>query len=153
MKTILVAIDGSEGSTAALREAADKATAEGARLIVLAVTARDLGISSLSTEIREYAREEHLEGGEAEARLVLADDILAGAKRLIGDREKLDALYISRAGEPAEEILDCAREMSADVLYLGSRGRTALGALFLGSVSRRVAREAGCPVVIVPKEG
>jgi nucleotide-binding universal stress UspA family protein len=152
MSVILVAIDGSEGSVTALRQAADKATADAAELIVLAVTARDLGISSLSDEITEYSREEHLAGGEAEGRRVLAEDILAEAKRLVGDRKGLKAIYISRAGDPAEEILDCARERSADVIYLGSRGRGALGAFILGGVSRKVAAAAGCSVVIVPKE-
>lgn len=152
MSVILVAIDGSEGGTAALKAAADKAVADGAQLVVLAVTTRDLGISSLSDEIGEFSREEHLAGGEAEGRRVLAEDILAGAKRLVGDRKGLKAIYISRAGDPAEEILGCARERSADVLYVGSRGRGALGAFILGGVSRKVAAAAGCPVVIVPKE-
>src|SRR5579871_4123859 len=152
MSVILVAIDGSEGSVAALRQAADKATADGAELVVLAVTTRDLGLSSLSEEIVEYSREEHLAGGEAEGRRVLAEDILAGAKKLVGDRKGLKSIYISRAGDPAEEILDCARERSADALYLGSRGRGALGAFILGSVSRKVTAAASCPVVIVSKE-
>jgi nucleotide-binding universal stress UspA family protein len=152
MSVILVAIDGSEGCVAALRQAADKAAADGAELIVLAVTVRDLGISSLSGEIREYAREEHLLGGEAEGRQVLAEDILEGAKKIVAGRKALKAIFISRAGDPAEEILDCARERSADLLYLGSRGRGALGAFILGGVSRKVAGAASCKVVIVPKD-
>ena len=152
MSVILVAIDGSEGGTAALKAAADTAAADGAQLVVLAVTTRDLGVSSLSEEIREYAREEHLAGGEAEGRRVLAEDILAGAKKIVTSRKGLKAIYISRAGDPAEEILACARERSADVLFLGSRGRCPLGAFFLGSVSRKVAGAAGCSVAIVPKD-
>ncbi|HLJ19496.1 MAG TPA: universal stress protein [Stellaceae bacterium] len=147
-----MAIDGSEASVAALKQAADKAAADGAELVVLTVTTRDLGISSLSEEIAEYSREEHLAGGEAEGRRVLAEDILAGARKLVGARKRLKATYISRAGDPAEEILACARDRSADALYLGSRGRGALGALILGGVSRKVAAAAGCTVVIVPKE-
>jgi len=152
MSVILVAIDGSEGSVAALKAAADKAVTDGAQLIVLAVTVRDLGISSLSEEIGEYSRQEHLAGGEAEGRRVLAEDILAGAKKIVASRKRLNAIYISRAGDPAEEILACSRERSADVLFLGSRGRGALGAFILGGVSRKVAAAAGCSVVIVPKD-
>lgn len=152
MKVILVATDGSEGGTAALREAADKATADGAQLLVLTVATRDLGISTMSEEIGEYARGERLAGGEAEGRRVVAEDILAEAKAIVGDRRELKAIYISRAGNPAQEILACARERSADVLYLGSRGRGPLGALFLGSVSREVVGAAGCSVVIVLKD-
>jgi nucleotide-binding universal stress UspA family protein len=152
VSVILVATDGSEGGTAALREAADKAAADGAQIIVLTVTTRDLGISSFSEEIGEYAREEHLGGGEAEGRRVLAEDILAQAKKIVGDRKELKAIYISRAGDPAEEILACSRERSADALFLGSRGRGPLGAFLLGGVSRKVAGAAGCSVVIVPKD-
>lgn len=152
MKVILVATDGSEGGTAALKEAADKATADGAHLLVLTVATRDFGISTMSEEIGEYAREEHLAGGEAEGRRVVAEDILADAKTIVGDRRELKAIYISRAGNPAQEILACARERSADVLYLGSRGRGPFGAFFLGSVSREVVGAAGCSVVIVPKD-
>jgi nucleotide-binding universal stress UspA family protein len=152
MSVILVAIDGSEGGSAALKEATDKAAVDGAQLIVLAVTTRDLGISSLSEEIEEYSREEHLAGGEAEGRRVLAEDILAGAKKIVASRKGVKAIYISRAGDPAEEILACARERSADMLFLGSRGRSALGAFILGGVSRKVAAAAGCSVVIVPKD-
>jgi hypothetical protein len=82
---------------------ADNASADGAQLLVLAVTARDLETSSMSQEIGEYARVEHLAGGEAEGRRVLAD-ILAGAKRIVGGRKELKAICISRAGDSAEEI-------------------------------------------------
>lgn len=151
MKAILVATDGSECGTAALKAAAEKASAAGAQLVVLAVTARDLETRPLSEEIGEYARVERLAGGEAEARRVLAEDVLAEAKAIVGDRPELDALYVLRTGNAAQEILACARERAADMLFLGSRGRGLLGAFFLGSVSREVAGAAGCPVVIVPK--
>ena len=52
-------------------------------------------------------------------------------------------------GEPAEAILEAARTEHADVVVLGSRKRMNLGRL-LGSVSAHVAREATCPVVVVP---
>jgi nucleotide-binding universal stress UspA family protein len=150
MKVILVATDGSEGGTAALKEAVLKASAERVNLVVLTVAARDLGLSTMSEEVEEYAREEHLAGGEAEGRLAMAEDILAEAKEIVGDRWQLNASYISRAGDATEEILACVREWNADVLFLGSSGRSPLGAIFLGSVSRKVAGAARCSVIIVP---
>jgi nucleotide-binding universal stress UspA family protein len=152
MNVILVATDGSDGGTAALKEAAAKASADGARLLVLTVAARDLGLGTMSKEVEEYAREEHLAGGEAEGRRAVAEDILAEAKEIVGDRRQLNAGYISRAGDAAEEILACVREHAANVLFLGSRGHGPLGAIFLGSVSRKVAGAAGCSVVVVPKD-
>lgn len=152
MTVVLVATDGSDGGTAALKAAADKASTEGAELVVLAVATRDLETGSASEEVGEYARAEHLKGGRAEGRGAVAEDILAEAKEIVGDRPGLTASYVSRAGDAAEEILTCAREHSADVIYLGSRGLDALGAFFLGSVSRHVAGASGCHVVIVPKD-
>jgi nucleotide-binding universal stress UspA family protein len=54
----------------------------------------------------------------------------------------------ARIGDAAEEILSLARELGADLIFIGSRGRTGLERVLLGSVSERVVREAGCPVLV-----
>ncbi len=152
-KVFMAAVDGSEGSTAALKKAAASALADGAELVVVAVTPRRLMSRPVLDDLREYARVEHLGGGAAEAESLAAADILAEAKQTVEDSYgKVDPVYLSRAGNPAEEILACAEEHSAAALYLGSRGLGRLGTLFLGSVSKQVAHAAGCPVVIVPKD-
>jgi nucleotide-binding universal stress UspA family protein len=53
-------------------------------------------------------------------------------------------------GDPAEAILEAARTQRADVVVLGSRKRTDLGRILLGSVSSHVVDGATCPVVVVP---
>jgi nucleotide-binding universal stress UspA family protein len=50
----------------------------------------------------------------------------------------------------AEEVLGEARENDADLLVMGTRGRGALGRVLMGSVASAVAREAPCPVLLVP---
>ena len=153
-KVLLVAVDGSDSAIAALKKAAAAATADCARLVVLAVTPRRLLSGPVTVEYREFARAEHLAGGEAEAGSFAAADVLKEAKETIGDCcGGVTPVYLSRAGNPTEEILACAEEQSADALYLGTRGLGSLGALFLGSVSQRVADAAGCPVVIVTEAG
>ena len=52
-------------------------------------------------------------------------------------------------GRPAEEIIRAAAQTHADLVILGSRGMTGLKGVFLGSVSRRVARHAPCSVLVV----
>ncbi len=52
-------------------------------------------------------------------------------------------------GDPAEEILKCARAVSADVLLVGTHDRVGLEKLLLGSVATKVAKSAPCPVLIV----
>ena len=148
MKVVLVATDGSEGGTAALREAADFASTHDAELVVLTVMTRSPGLGSVSDELRDYAAAEHLQRGVASGIRHVGENILAEAKSIVEDWDNLKASYISRAGDPAEEIIACAREHSADTLFLGSRGLGPMGSFILGSVSRKVAHAAGCTVKI-----
>jgi len=55
----------------------------------------------------------------------------------------------ARIGKAAQEILDLAREVGADLIMLGSHGMTGIERMLLGSVSERVVREAGCTVEVV----
>lgn len=148
-QVFLVATDGSEGGTAALRKAADLAATENAELVVLAVYRRDTESRTVAKEVGEYAHAEHLGGGTVEAGMSVVERVLEEARAIVEGRH-LKALYVSRAGDPAEEIVACAREHSADILFLGSHGRSPLGAFWYGSVSRRVADSAPCAVEIVP---
>ena len=54
-------------------------------------------------------------------------------------------------GAEADEILKCAKRIRADLIALGSRGRTGMRKLLLGSVSTKVARHASCSVLVVRK--
>lgn len=53
-----------------------------------------------------------------------------------------------RIGHAAEEILDLAREVGADLIIVGSKGLTGVERFVLGSVAERVVREAGCTVEV-----
>jgi len=57
---------------------------------------------------------------------------------------------VIREGSPVTEILDQAASMNADLLVIGTHGRSGFERLFLGSVTERVLRKAGCPVLTVP---
>ncbi|MCW8963231.1 MAG: universal stress protein, partial [Gammaproteobacteria bacterium] len=54
-----------------------------------------------------------------------------------------------RVGRPDEEIVACAREHGADLIVMGSHGRTGLERLLVGSVSERVIGQTECPVMVV----
>lgn len=49
-------------------------------------------------------------------------------------------------GTPAWVLIDAANNFNADLIVVGSQGRSAIGRLFLGSVSKRVATDARCSV-------
>jgi nucleotide-binding universal stress UspA family protein len=51
-------------------------------------------------------------------------------------------------GSPASRVLDKAAEWKPDLIVVGSHGRSAIGRLFLGSVSQRIVTEAACSVRI-----
>jgi nucleotide-binding universal stress UspA family protein len=57
------------------------------------------------------------------------------------------------AGNPAEMILKRAKEWRADLIVVGTHGRSGLGRLVLGSVSTAVTRDAGCSVRIARAGG
>ena len=72
-------------------------------------------------------------------------DRLAGKARTAGVR----VTTLLREGSPAEQIARAARSKRADVVVMGTHGRTGLPRLFLGSVAERVVGAAPCPVLTV----
>ena len=68
-------------------------------------------------------------------------------------REKdLKAEAIVRDGDPRSVIVDEAKDWSADLIVVGSHGRTGLARLLLGSVAQSVASHAPCSVWVVRKK-
>jgi nucleotide-binding universal stress UspA family protein len=57
---------------------------------------------------------------------------------------------VVREGSTAREILEQAASMKADLLVIGTHGRSGVERLVLGSVAEKVLRKAGCPVMTVP---
>ena len=57
---------------------------------------------------------------------------------------------LQRAGDPVTEILDTALAVGADIIVMGTHGRTGLQRLLLGSVTERVIRRSAVPVLAVP---
>lgn len=111
---------GYDGSDAARRalDAAADLVGYGSTLSVVTVTNGDVG--SWATE-------------DAHARLLL---------------RQVEARYLETSGEAAEQLVEKATELDADLVVVGRRSRSPLRAL-LGSVSSRVVRRAPCDVLVV----
>ena len=60
---------------------------------------------------------------------------------------------VVREGNTASEILEEAAGMKADLLVIGTHGRSGVDRLLLGSVTEKVLRKASCPVLTVPAQG
>jgi nucleotide-binding universal stress UspA family protein len=61
---------------------------------------------------------------------------------------EIDAM-LEEGKHPDEVIIETARRKDADMIIVGSHGRTGLGRLLMGSVSERVIGKANCPVLVV----
>ena|SRR5579871_1148790 len=54
-----------------------------------------------------------------------------------------------KEGVPFREIPKAAKEMEADLIVLGTHGRTGLDRFLMGSVAEEVARRAPCPILLI----
>lgn len=131
---VLAGYDGSEHSLRAARHAAALAARLERSLVLLHVADGDERVDVAPS---------------------LADELATAAMRGLGeepDRPSLD-LKVSLAveeGDAVEVLSQVARERSAALIVTGTRGRGALAAAVLGSVSAGLARAAGRPVAVVP---
>ncbi|HEX7331160.1 MAG TPA: universal stress protein [Pyrinomonadaceae bacterium] len=86
----------------------------------------------------------------AASRVVIDAGKLAAkaAERFRANFPKWKVNHEAAWGSPTFELFSKAKEFNADLILVGSHGRSALGRLFLGSISQWLLNEAGCSVRI-----
>lgn len=146
--SIVCGIDGSPDSDAALAVAARLAEGLGARLVLAHVA---------EPVLTPYAHAAPFGGLSAAGPLAAQEDMTAHEElgaRLLRDATEAadvpDAVHRVAHGLPAEQLAEIADEEEAELIVVGSRGRGAFKAAFLGSVSNSLVGIARCPVLIVP---
>ena len=139
MKTIVVGVDGSTGSQAALEFAAREAAAHGAMLRLL--SAWEVPASVMASGAVPPDMYSLFEGEAAK----LLDAAASRAKELAPQVEVETRAVEGHAGNLLVE-----ESRTADLIVIGRRGHSGLTELLLGSISHQVADHAGCSVVIVP---
>ncbi len=73
--------------------------------------------------------------------------------RLAADFTSVKEIFtFTRVGNIREEILTVAHEWAADLLILGTNGKTGFEHFISGSVSESVIRKAQCPVLVIPSK-
>ena len=85
-------------------------------------------------------------------RVPSAEDVRAEMARLL-PMDEADGITVTleaRAGHAASVIVDQAVERSADLIVMGTHGRTGFSRLLMGSVAEKVVRQAPCPVLTIP---
>jgi nucleotide-binding universal stress UspA family protein len=141
-RTILVPVDFSEASAAALHYAIDFAESAAAKLIILhvvylgdALSTDGMGIYRLS-DVREKAREE---AG------CLLESFLSQVN--FGNVQYQTLL---KTGHPVAEICAMADQRKVDLIITATHGHTGLTHLLIGSVAEQVVRRANQSVLVVP---
>jgi nucleotide-binding universal stress UspA family protein len=133
LRRLLVGVDGSQTSLAALVLASEVADRLGGSLNVLHVFNRVGG----------FART-----GSARA-LGRTMTLVEAELRAIRDRG-VEAHTVVRSGDAASTLVEIADDVDADLVVVGSRGRGGQGELLPGGVSRTVADRVGRPTLVVP---
>jgi nucleotide-binding universal stress UspA family protein len=138
LATVGVGFDGSPGSRAAVVLARDVAVALGARLKVLTV----LEAPGAWTVYPSWAHDSGDDSQQVRASAQASLDALVTALGANVSGELLE-------GEPARELAHAGREL--DLLVCGARPDGPLTRLLLGGTSDRLAHEAPCPVMVLPR--
>lgn len=136
LKRILVPIDSSEIAERAMQQAIKINRFNEAEIHILYVA-----------DINKLAINAYLSGNVLIEIEKAGQRILDAAKKLFPEGMKIVCVY--RTGDPAEAIKDYEKEISADLIVMGSRGLGLVRGVLLGSVSKYVLEHAKCPVLIV----
>ena len=135
---VLVGVDGSPESGAALKYAVAEANRRGARLRVV------------STYFPEYSVHGHTQPLTV-SEPAIEVDVEAQTRRMVEEALAGDAQpsveIVAAAGPAANVLIDMSGEV--DVLVLGHRGRGGFASMLLGSVSLQCVLHAHCPVIVV----
>ncbi len=135
-KTIVLALDGSDGAKKAIPVAAELAETEKAGLVIAHVTEYmaakggelpRVDEDQIRAEIDRQANE--LSDRGIETRVELAESVLGG---------------------PAHAIVEIADRVGGDLIVTGTRGHSSIAGLLLGSVTHRLLHIAKRPVLAVP---
>lgn len=143
MNKILVPMDGSEDSCEALRmflKFNDKSKSK---------------IYLMNVQKVKIPHEEYFTLGDRRGLVKYhkekANEILDRGVALLDD--DMDFEKVIRMGDPVTEIIDFSEEIKADLIIMGSHGRTGLSAVLMGSVSTKVLTYSRRPVMITrPKQ-
>ena len=142
---IVCGVDGSPDSQAALQVAARLARQLDLRLVAAHVAEPAhipyAAVAPFGGMAGHYAVVEEVESQQEVAERLLEQIVVP-----IG----IDAERRTAVGVPAERLAEIADEVDAELIVVGSRGRGAFKAAFLGSVSSALVGVARCPVLIVP---
>ncbi|MHB1179905.1 MAG: universal stress protein [Daejeonella sp.] len=139
-KKILIAVDSSPFSLKAAKAGFDLAHALNAEIALLFVVDRTKeSVNAETGPTREQSQMILLK--EAQDTIKQLINMYNGAKK---------PFRFTPEGFPKEEILNTAKEWEADLIVMGTHGRTGLTRFFTGSVAEHIVHHACVPVLVIP---
>jgi nucleotide-binding universal stress UspA family protein len=144
MNEIVVGVDGSEESRAALDWAVEEGRLRQAP--VLAIHAWEVPMVPAPTGLVPPSVE--VVGDLTELREDAASLVERMVREIAGEAADVDIRPLTVEDKPVSALLDAAERNDAQMIVVGSRGHGGFVSLLIGSTSDQVARHATCPVVI-----
>jgi len=155
MKTILIAVDDTKGTKAALSTFTEFCTCYTDAQVVLVYVEKLEGRSLIDEMLGEPELSTLREAiNNTDLKAVMdrkAERIFSFYRTALEKTGKTGIRTVLRSGHPAEEILAAARAEKADIIIVGSRATRSTNR-FMGSVSREVAEHAEVPVLLVKNQ-
>ncbi|HSM68008.1 MAG TPA: universal stress protein [Ilumatobacteraceae bacterium] len=133
---VLVAVDGSDGSRAAVEWVRDLAVGSDMRVAV----------ASVDETVDEWTPDDSRDAWRQDLERLILDDYAAG---LVGTGVDVDAVTL-HGTDVADVLLQAARERGSDLVVVGARGLGGLTGLRIGGVALKTLHRADRPVVLVP---
>lgn len=142
VSTLVVGVDGSEGSNKAANRAAAIARHWKARMLLVTVVRTPEGWWGI--------------GGAPPSPEALSAALVEGQQKILADIEEeleldgVDYELIEELGDPVGRLIAVVEANDADLVVVGKRGAGLAERVLLGSVADRITHLAPCPVLVVP---
>ena len=140
-KNILIAVDSSEYSIAAAKKGFDLAEQLRAKVALLYVIDTSKALGNVEVGILPE-----------EALLILKREAEQTLNSLVTLYSGISLVELMPQGHPKQEIIKTTKIWEADLLVMGTHGRTGLLNLLMGSVAEYVMKHSEIPVLVVPSK-
>ena len=142
ISTIVVGVDGSEGSQRAAEHGVALARHWGAKLKLVTVVRTPEGWWGI--------------GGAPPSPEALSAALVEGQQQVLAELEAqlelegVDYETLEELGDPAGRLIEICDEQAADLLVIGRRGAGLAERMILGSTADRLTHLSNCPVLVIP---
>lgn len=141
-KKVLVAVDGSDTGNLALLEAIKLAKEQNAELRIVHIFDENAFSYSSRYPNAMKLQKTFIDAGK---------EVLIDAKKTAEQQKiKVETVFLESLKGISQEVADYAKQWPADIIVLGTHGRTGLNRLLLGSVAEKLVRLSTVPVLLIP---